>query len=85
MTYRLSMAAEAFAMSTSLSWPPANCQRPLIIRGISSDPAIVVRSGRECAVVIVAEAKHVKWLRDVGGRYFSGKHLGICTSVPYCM
>lgn len=53
VTYNASMAAEALAMLTSLSWPPASCHNPLSMRGISSDPPIFVLSGRTCVFEVI--------------------------------
>lgn len=39
------MARAAVPMSTFLSWPPASCHSPEIIRGITRDPPMVVVSG----------------------------------------
>lgn len=48
-THKGSIFTDTSAISTSTSWPPASCQRPLIIRGITSEFPIVVHSG--CTVV----------------------------------
>lgn len=52
------MAADAPAKSTCLSWPPASCQRPLSMRGISSLGPIIARSGRIASEAMVRSNPH---------------------------